>query len=727
MSLRFLAKLFRSGPRPVVAQPLFDTLEQRLALYADPFLANLPSLSAMQNITNTIVRLQTTQGMIDIELYDRGGPPGGTLAPLTAANFLKYINSGRVDNTFFHRKINDFVLQGGGFTDDPTSSPQYAAVTTDPAVQNEFSSTRSNIERTIAMAKLGSDPNSATSQWFFNLTDNSGNLDTQNGGFTVFARVIAGWDVVTTIEGFQTRDLNSFLGGDAFDTVPISGPNNTDLVRIIDAEVIKPADQTSFYTNTIYFADGYRSGRITSTVEMTNLDPNATSLYQIIARYEKGTRDTVVWSGTLQPGEHREVPISKAGAPGLNGVKAGAPFAYEIRTSKQVSAALNHKDFGASASESFFQPAPFTDTQLQTWSFGGAQKGPGISVFLMWENLSSSTNSVTITFYREGSASPIVLSATTQPYRRSGINISQLSTIPDGLFSIQITSSKPLVPVLSQYRAAPARASLELGVPAGANTEGILPGAYIASAGQAIITAVYTQSAVPSLTIDFQFILSDGSVFTNNIPFILSTTTRRQSLEISLANVAIPLDEYFTIRYKVRNAAAPVTMSYFSVTNSGDAIATPFQTVSNKELSFSDGFTDPTTGALDRETLSIFNPYADNGTAVHYRVKFHFTDSPGDEIIIPVSGSGGINGSRRIDINVRSLTEVMTRITSGAQFRHYSISVSADFTLVGNPVDGAIFAQLTRLDPAGNTVTTGPTLGAGVPLFFADNTVFGAP
>jgi hypothetical protein len=283
------------------------------------------------------------------------------------------------------------------------------------------------------------------------------------------------------------------------------------------------------------------------------------------------------------------------------------------------------------------------------------------------------------------------------------------------------------MPALSQYRSAPARASLEVGIMDGGNTEGILPGAYIASTGQAIISALYTATTPALITIDFQFILSDGSVFTNNVPFTLSTGVRRRSLDISVANVAIPVNEYFTIRYKVRNAAAPITMSYFSVTASGDAVSTAFQTVSNKELTFSDGFTDPTTGALDRETLSIFNPYANNGTAVHYVVKFHFTDGPGDEIVVPVGGSGTISGAHRIDLNIRSLTEAMTRITSGAQFRHYSISVSADFRLAGNPVDGAIFAQLTRLDPAGNTVTSGPMLSAGIPLFFADNAAFGAP
>lgn len=70
----------------------------------------MPSLSAMKNTNDTVVRFQTTQGFIDIELYDKGGPP----AAVTAANFLNYVNSGRYDNTFFHRMISGFVLQGGG-------------------------------------------------------------------------------------------------------------------------------------------------------------------------------------------------------------------------------------------------------------------------------------------------------------------------------------------------------------------------------------------------------------------------------------------------------------------------------------------------------------------------------------------------------------------------------------------------------------------------------------
>jgi len=84
-----------------------------------------------------------------------------------------------------------------------------------PPIQNEFGI--SNTRGTLAFAKLGGDPDSATNQWFFNTADNSGNLDVQNGGFTVFGTVISGLDVVDEIQALQTF----FLGTGPFGEVPL--------------------------------------------------------------------------------------------------------------------------------------------------------------------------------------------------------------------------------------------------------------------------------------------------------------------------------------------------------------------------------------------------------------------------------------------------------------------------------------------------------------------------
>ncbi len=148
--------------------------------------ASAQKIDAFTVVTPNLVRLTTSLGDILLELVDD--------APITTANFLQYVEDGFYDGTIFHRVVPDFVVQGGGFL--PGMIEQEGV--RDP-IKNEFSPDRSNIRATVAMAKVGGDPDSATSEFFVNLADNSENLDNQNGGFTVFANVIEGMDVVDAI------------------------------------------------------------------------------------------------------------------------------------------------------------------------------------------------------------------------------------------------------------------------------------------------------------------------------------------------------------------------------------------------------------------------------------------------------------------------------------------------------------------------------------------------
>ena len=144
------------------------------------------------NAEATTVRLQTTLGNIDIELANAA-------TPITVTNFLAYVNSGAFNNSFIHRSVPGFIVQGGGYIWDNNAS-RVLEITKRPAILNEFSPLRSNLRGTIAMAKFGGDPNSATSEWFINLANNASNLDNQNGGFTVFGKVTdAGMVVVDAI------------------------------------------------------------------------------------------------------------------------------------------------------------------------------------------------------------------------------------------------------------------------------------------------------------------------------------------------------------------------------------------------------------------------------------------------------------------------------------------------------------------------------------------------
>jgi len=137
----------------------------------------------------TRVKLETSMGDIIIELNEKA-------APVTVKNFLRYTEEGFYDGMIFHRVIPNFMIQGGGFATDLKDKP------THPMIVNEFK--LSNVRGTIAMAKQPNNPNSATSQFFINLKDNSGNLDHQNGGFTVFAKVVEGMDIVDSIVAVKT-------------------------------------------------------------------------------------------------------------------------------------------------------------------------------------------------------------------------------------------------------------------------------------------------------------------------------------------------------------------------------------------------------------------------------------------------------------------------------------------------------------------------------------------
>ncbi len=142
----------------------------------------------------TIVRFETNMGSFDVSLYDRG-------TPATVANFLGYLSVGAYTNGIVHRSVGGFVVQGGGYRYQ--GSPTFGTVVQSPAVVNEPE--YSNVRGTIAMAKIGGNVNSATSQWFFNTGNNSANLDVQNGGFTVFGQVTGnGMAVVDAMNALQT-------------------------------------------------------------------------------------------------------------------------------------------------------------------------------------------------------------------------------------------------------------------------------------------------------------------------------------------------------------------------------------------------------------------------------------------------------------------------------------------------------------------------------------------
>src|SRR5262249_55003070 len=112
---------------------------------------------------DSVVRFDTTLGQFDVELFN-------STAPITVANFLNYVATGRYQDSLIHRSVPGFVIQGGGYyVSDDGVGTHVTPVPTFPPIVNEFG--LHNVRGTLAMAKLPSNPNSATGQWFLNLVD----------------------------------------------------------------------------------------------------------------------------------------------------------------------------------------------------------------------------------------------------------------------------------------------------------------------------------------------------------------------------------------------------------------------------------------------------------------------------------------------------------------------------------------------------------------------------
>jgi len=286
------------------------------------------------------VRLTTVLGTIDLALF-------GQQKPITVANFLNYVDQGRyfkIDPTngqlassFVHRSIPGFIIQGGGWlgTVNPgnPASPQPFQVLPFAAIQNEPGI--SNRRGTIAMAKIGGQPNSATSEWFINLADNGGppnNLDTQNGGFTVFGRVVNnGLAVVDSIAALPVYNASGGNPNSPFMQLPLrnyTSPNPilvSNFVSIPGISRISPltfsvmsnnsaiADATVSGTNLL--VAGHQVGSATLTVTATDFDGASVSqnftvnvvaapgrLVQLSTRMQVGIGDNSLIGGFIMRG-----------------------------------------------------------------------------------------------------------------------------------------------------------------------------------------------------------------------------------------------------------------------------------------------------------------------------------------------------------------------------------------------------------------------------------------
>jgi len=169
----------------------------------------------------TVVEFETVLGNFEVNLYDNA-------TPQSVSNFLSYVENLNYDNSFFHRSVPGFIVQGGGFVTDQNA--QISSITSNAPVNNE--PTYSNVRGSIAMAKLAGDANSATNQWFFNLANNAAILDDQNAGFTVFGEITGdGMAILDALAELPTYDF-----GGALTELPLQNYTATDFGNSVPAD-----------------------------------------------------------------------------------------------------------------------------------------------------------------------------------------------------------------------------------------------------------------------------------------------------------------------------------------------------------------------------------------------------------------------------------------------------------------------------------------------------------
>jgi cyclophilin family peptidyl-prolyl cis-trans isomerase len=271
----------------------------------------LLALVAGNSLAGSLVIFHTSLGDIEVELYDKD-------KPITVRNFLRYIKSGYYQNGFFHRcplsasGLTDFVVQGGEFAVETVGTNSFiTAIPNFPPIVDEFAvGTRyGNTYGTIAMAKVGGDTNSATSSWFFNLTNNVA-LDAAdtNNLFTVFGHVVRGTNVLNQFIG-RTYGFGLQNEGSPFDSLPVgfSGFRNVLLSDLYYVNISVLSPQLKLLTNGARQISWNSINGLTNALEYaTNLPPAWQTLTNVVGT---GASVTNLDSSTNKTGRYYRVQI----------------------------------------------------------------------------------------------------------------------------------------------------------------------------------------------------------------------------------------------------------------------------------------------------------------------------------------------------------------------------------------------------------------------------------
>lgn len=716
--------------------PLFDELEQRVMLSVF-FGEAMPDLSAMENTNNIIVRFNTNivgdDGLshFDMELFvTEDDDPIGTVE-----NFLRYVRQGQYDGMFFQRLQNlnadpslpPEILQGGrNRLDDATG--QVTVIDVGDTVTDEIG--RENNQRTVAMAKTNV-ANSATSQFFINLTDNEEMLspDVQpNGGFPVFGQILGdrSWDLLMTIASLDAVDLRSRMNDpqfgtgaypavpvtDAFDPDPGSMLTDDMLVTVLDAEIIKPAG-AAFFSQAVYLPEGYKNFRSREILTVANTNDEAAD-FQVILRYATTEdRDFVIAFGTLEAGERREIVLSGPG--GEADVRGFIPYAIEVQTasidlfSDPVSASIRRSDFADDtfAGEAFFNPEAIAqadrESELTTWVFAdGLRDDANAETFITWVNLSGQDGQVTIEFFFEdGSSTQLVTARELGRYRRGGVNVEGIGTsvLPQGAFSARVTSTVPIVAAMSTFRLSQSDpggtgAALAIGQPGPGGPIAAIADIRRPGGGTGQVSVVNLGGVEAVVRLDF---VNNAGVVRSSV-FNRIDAGGRRSFDINtLPGLTLAPDQAYALRVSVQDGGPSIAAQFTTAGPGGGGAGV--RTFGGTLHAFADAMSSDATG--DQERVSVYNPgqaTANAAFTLHFsdgsRIRMNRDVAPGERLSIDF-----LNDPQS------DLDAIQSKIESADEFASYSVTVETTGTMV---------ASITRIDADGALTTFNGTILSGL-------------
>jgi len=727
----------------------FEALEARRVFSFDP--STVPALGDLEDIDNPVALIETSLGNIYVELFVDD-------APTFVDNFINYLEAGRWSNTLFHRASQVStsglaVLQGGGFYF--TDEDEVDEVEDFGAIDDEADPVRPHIERTLSFAKSGAD--TATSQWFINLEDNSDLAFLVDQKFTVFGRVAddASWDVVQAIQDLPVRNLQADpnISGSGFQSnfrdTPIRGTFNTTTgfteangVYMVAATMAKAENADNFFESRLVFPDGWRGPGVSTQVRLGNANGFAV-VYQVILRYQDGAaRDQTITTGTLNADSSLAFRLFEDEVTQPSDVRALTPYSIEVWSTPRdggtpfdtvstpdgtdfvpLAASIVHRDFGGQISEQFFD-ASNAGTAQQEWLLPRVEvDGGNRESFVVFQNLSDEATVATIQFFRtDGTVK--TLQRDLRAHGRGGIRVADLN-LSDGVYGVRVSADQALVASVSAYQllagAKPARTDVNpawgaLGTSGNGATRGFSSLVEIPSNGTAFLDVVQEPGAIGSaVTLEAYF--NDGTSVTSALVTVLTSAGghRQINLRDAFTTSQVPNDTAFTLRVNGSVAIAAQTTMFLD--DIDEAVAADVATRAGEVAYFSNGSLPDGGGAGIDEVISIFNPHrASSGVDFRYQLEFRFSDG-----VVVSTGLQTLNDLSRVDLSVANsslLADVRTKIlTNTTQFSRYMITVLGFDVSGSTPTAAPFAAQLFRSGANTQSVLSNPVYFTGIVPF----------